>query len=239
MTRIGFLIFIALPLFCSRSYAQTEIDETEWKLPPLQVLIDSALIHSPMIKLADANVQMGQYELTDAQKDWLRKLNLSADTRFGSVLDYNRMLNISGGTFIPPSSNLYMLNYGLGFSAYMPLSDVFDRKRLIQKAKLRVEQAEMQKDETMKQIKQLVIVAYYDVLTVQNTLAMRHEISLSAGMLYDQSKIDYTENRITLAEYTKANDAYLIALNEQEAQKNNLLKAIGVLEVIVGIELIK
>lgn len=239
MKKIGFFILLALMLNWGNSYSQTEIDEIEWKLPPLQALIDSASVNSPIVKLADANVKMGQYELTDTQRDWLRKLNLSADTRLGSMIDYNRMINMSGGAFIPPSDNIYMLNYGLGFSAFLPLSDVFDRKRTIQKARLKVEQAEIQKNETLNQVKQLVIAAYYDALSVQNVLAMRNEISFSLGMMYDQSKIDYTESRISLADFTKATETYLLAQSEQETQKNNFLKAVRILEVIVGIELIK
>ena len=237
MTRV--LILFVLVLLTGNIYAQTETDETEWKLPPLQTLIDSALVYSPLIQSADFSIQMSEFQLTDIRRNWLQKLNLGIDSRIGSMLDYQRMMSLSGGSFIPVSANIYMLNYGLGFSAYLPFSDIFDRKRQIQKAQLQVELSRNQKAQTEQQVKSAVIAAYYDVLSAQKTLATRNEISASASILNDQSKLDYTENRISLADYIRANDAYLTALNELELQKYALLKAVCVLEIIVGIQLIK
>ena len=237
MARIGFLIFFVPLLLFGHCYAQSENDVSGWQLPPLQMLIDSALVHSPLVKLANANVQMGQYELTDAQRDWLKKINISADARYGSMFDYGRISTMTNSGFIMPS--IITLNYGAGVSAYLPFSDIFDRKRTIQKAQLKIEQAEIQKDETERGVKQMVVAAYYDVLTVQKTLDTRNEISLSASMLLDQSKSDYAEERISLEEYIKANDTYLSAKNELELQKYALQKAIYTLEIIVGIQLIK
>jgi outer membrane protein TolC len=234
MTRIGcFILCLSLSL---SGRAQTGGD-TEWALPTLQTLIDSALIHSPILKGADGDILMSRYELTDAHRDWMQKINFTIDGRYGSMFDYSRLAN--AGAFIPLSDNIYAMNYGVGMSAYMPISDMFDRKRKLQKAKLKIEQTENKRDETARMVKQSVITAYYDVLAAQKTLAARSEISLSANMLYDQSRLDYAESRITLAEFTKANETYLHARNEVETQKFTLLKAVRILEVIVGIELVK
>ena len=104
---------------------------------------------------------------------------------------------------------------------------------------MRIEQAESRKDETIRTLKQSVISAYFDVMTTQKTLVTRAEMSSSSGMLFDQAKLDYAENRITLSEYTRMSDEYLLSQNEVEIQKINLLRTVRTLEVIVGIELIK
>lgn len=238
MIRIGFLILFISSLLAESSHAQTENSEPEWQLPPLQTLIDSALMHSPILRGASHEVTMSQHELTDAQKDWMQKINFAADFRYGSQYDYSR-LNSSSGGLLPLSETTVAPTYGIGVSAYMPVSDIFDHKRKKQKAKLKIEQSESRRDEVAQTVRQTVIAAYYDVLTAQKTLATRAEISASAGMLYDQSKLDYAENRITLADFTKANEAYLNAQNEVETQKFALFKAVRTLEVMVGIELIK
>jgi outer membrane protein TolC len=238
MIRIGLLILFIPVLFISSNYAQTDNDESGWKLPPLQALMDSALIHSPILRGASQEVMMSQYELTDAQRDWMQKINFAADFRYGSQFDYSRLSSSSGG-LLPLAETTIAPSYGVGVSAYMPVSDIFDHKRKKQKAKLKIEQSESRREEVAQTVKQTVIASYYDVLTAQKTLATRAEISASAGMLYDQSKLDYAENRITLAEFTKANEAYLNAQNEVEIQKFTLFKTVRTLEVIVGIELIK
>jgi outer membrane protein TolC len=225
-------------LLLGNSYAQTDTQETGWKLAPLQSLIDSALIHSPLMRSANVDIQLNELQLTDARRNWLRNLNVTADMRYGSMLDYSRLADLQGG-MSPPSENLHMLNYGVGLSAYVPFSDIFDRKRQIQKAQIQVEQSKSKKTEQEQEVRQSVIDAYYEVLTAQSTLATRIEISSSASMLNDQSKLDYAEDRITLSDYTKTNDSYLNALNDVEVQKYALLKAVCKLEVIVGIQLIK
>lgn len=243
MIRVVFFIFLVQLLLPKFGYAQIAAepqaatgDNSGWKLPPLQMLIDSALIHSPLVKLAETNVQMSRYELTDIHRDWLQKLNLSADTRLGSMLDYARMSNAGSGAFIPPGGATW--NYGLGLSAYMPLSDIFDRKRKLLKAQLKVEQTEIQKGEAALGVKQLVIAAYYDLLSIQKNIDVRTELLSSANILHEQSKLDYAQNKIGLADYTKAYETYLLAQNDLEAQKYNLLKSVHLLEEIIGIKLL-
>ncbi|MDR1156610.1 MAG: TolC family protein [Bacteroidales bacterium] len=225
-------------LLPNNSHAQTDNNEAGWELPPLQALMDSALVHSPILKGASYEVLMSQYELTDAKKDWMQKINFAADFRYGSQFDYSRLSSSSGGLF-PISETTVAPSYGIGVSAYMPVSDIFDHKRKKQKAKLRIEQSESRREEIAKTVKQSVITAYYDVLTAQKTLATSTEISAAAGMLYDQSRLDYAESRTSLSEFTKANEAYLNAQNEVETQKFALFRAVRMLEVIVGIELTK
>ena len=238
MTRIGVIILFVPMLLLNNIYAQTENSASEWQLPPLQILIDSALNHSPLLKGASNDILMSQYELTDAHRSWMQRINISSDIRYGSMIDWSRLQG-NTATFMSFSDMKITPSFGVGLNAYLPVSEIFDKKRSIQKAHLRIEQSENRKEETEQSLKQTVISAYYEVLTIQRNLATRAEISASAGMLFDQSKVDYAENRIALAEYTRTNEAFLSALNEVETQKLNLLRAVCALEVIVGIELIK
>ena len=239
MTKIGFLIlFVSMLLLGSSSYAQTENSEAGWQLPPLQTLIDSAMKHSPMITGASYDVLMSQYELTDAHKAWMQRINISSDVRYGSMIDWSRLQG-NNSTFMSFSDTKFTPTFGVGINAYLPISEIFDKKRSIQKAQLRIDQSENRKDEAAQTLKQSVINAYFEVMTTQKTLATRAEMSSSSGMLFDQAKLDYAENRITLSEYTRTSDEYLLSQNEVEIQKFNLLRTVRTLEVIVGIELIK
>ena len=246
MARISLFIFF-MQLLLAVSHAQTApigLSDTgfagsEWKLPPLEVLIDSALIHSPLMRVADQDILLSQYALTDIHRDWMRKVNLTADARYGSTLDYSRLSSVSGSGVIPNSANRSMLNSGVGMSLYMPISDVLDRKRRVSSAKMKIEQAEIMKEDTERTIKQTIISAYYEVLTLQKTLEMQIEMRSSAGMLYEQTKSDFEENRTNFTEYTQAYEAYLTSQSTYETQKNNLLRAIRTLEVNVGITLLK
>ena len=246
MIRISFFLFF-MQLLLATNHAQTTpgslpeagLAGSEWRLPPLEALIDSALAYSPLMRLADKDILLSKYALTDVRKDWMKKINLSADTRYGSMFDYSRISSDSKGSFIPPSANMYMLNFGVGMSMYMPISDIFDRKRLVSSANIKVEQAEIQKEEVEQSVKLLIISMYYEVLSLQKTLEIQLEMRSSAGMLYEQTKSNFEENRTDFAEYTKAYETYLSSQSAYETQKNSLLRAIRALEVNVGISLLK
>jgi len=205
---------------------------SEWNLPSLQTLMDAAQRNSPLIKLANSNIQLSQYELTDINRTWLNNIHIVADSRYGSMFNYARNMPM-------PTEQQLSLNWGAGMSFYMPFSEIFDRKRSVQKGNLKIEQARMQREDVLTILNQTVINAYFDVLSTQKTLAMYNEFSLSAIMMFEQARMDFNANRMTLADYTSANETYLTARKNVELEKFNLMKSIRILEVIVGIELIK
>ena len=145
----------------------------------------------------------------------------------------------ASGMGVGQVSNAEMWNYGAGVSASLPLSDIIDKKRPKQKAKLKIEQAEIQKEDVIGAVKQTVIGAYYEVLSAQKTLAMNNEVSMSVTLLYEQAKLDFNTNRLSLSEFTERTEAYLNSQNTVELQKYVLMRAVRILEIIVGIELIK
>jgi len=211
---------------------------SEWSLPPLQMLIHTALENSPLIQMANTNVQMGEYEFKDVRRNWLNNISIIADARYGSMFNYTKF-NTTASSMLPQDMLIDMFNYGAGLNLYMPFSEIFDKKRSKQKASLKIEQAELQKEEIAGSITQLVINAYYEVLSAQKTLSMYNEISLSASLLHEQAKLDFNTNRISLSDFTQTTETYLNAQNRVELQKYSLMRAIRILEVIVGIELIK
>lgn len=253
MIRAAFFLFFVQILFIRFGYAQgfmrpgsTQIiqetqtvsasnENSSWTLPPLQTLIDLALEHSPLVKLTGFDVQMGKYELKDVRREWMKKVNFMLDARYGTMFDYSRIVTMPGAT----SSPSIMMNYGAGAMASVALADIFDRKRAKQKAGLKIEQANMNREETISGLTQLVIASYYGVLADQKTLALSNELSLTANLVYDKAKMDYSQNRISLDDYSKANEAFLTAQTEVELRKLNLMKSVGILEVIVGVELVK
>jgi len=213
-------------------------DNSDWSLPPLQVLIDHAIEHSPMLKSADNEILMGEYLYKDVRRDWLSKFSIMGDARYGSMFDLSRLASTTSGVPYLNSSAL-MLNYGIGMSAGTSISDIFDRKRTKQKSKLTIEQARLSKEESINNLTQAVLSAYYNILSIQKTLAMSNELFLMAGLVHERAKMDLAQNKISYAEYATEYQAFLNAQNTVELQKYNLLSAVGILEIIVGIELIK
>jgi len=209
-------------------------DNPDWDLPPLQTLIDHALEHSPMLKLADIDIKVEEYGLKDIQREWMRKISFMTDARYGTMLDYSKMITMPG---VSPAT--VMMSYGAGATVGFMLSDVFDRKRSKQKARWRIEQANLNRETTVSGVTQMVISSYYAVLAAQKNFALANEMNLTAALVYDKAKMDVSQNRISLTEWAKENEAYLSAKNAVELQKYTLMQSIRMLELIVGIELVK
>jgi len=209
---------------------------SEWNLPPLHTLIDAALENSPLVQMANTHILLGQYELKSVKREWLKYITLVGDARYGSMFNYARLAGI--GVDATSSDNINK-TYGAGLSVYMPISEIFDKRRPKKEANLKIEQAEIQKEETIINLTQIVINAYYEVLSAQKTLAIYNEISLSANMLHEQARMDFNTGRMSLTDFTQVAESYLTAQNRVELQRYSLMRAVRILEVIVGIELIK
>jgi len=209
-------------------------DNSEWSLPPLQTLIDLAVKHSPVLKMADIDIKVSENGLKDLHREWMRRINFMADARYGSMLDYSRLVTM-------PTENpaTVMMSYGVGATAVVSLADLFDRKRTKQLSKWRIEQAQITKEEAVNGLVQLVINAYFEVLTAQKTLALNNELNLTASLVYDKAKMDFTQNKISMTEWARENEAYLTSQNAVDLQKYVVMRSIHILEIIVGVELVK
>lgn len=239
MTKIRFLFLFIPVLLMGRSYAQTDTGGSGWKLPPLEALIDSALIHSSLVKGANSTVQLSELELMDAKKDWMQRISLSSSLRYGSIYDYSSMYESEGTpTFLSITESKFAPYVNMGLNLNMPISDIVDRKRKIEKAKVKVDISESRMEDIERSVKQTVVTAYYEVMNAQEILSVRDEIKSSASVLFDQASEDYKGNKITFAEFTRINEIYLNAKSQVESQKIALLKAIRILEIIVGIRII-
>jgi len=122
--------------------------------------------------------------------------------------------------------------------AGISLADLFDRKRTKQQARWRIDQARISKEESINALTQTVITAYYNILSIQKTLAMNTEIFLMAGLVYERVKLDLAQNKISYNDYVTETQTYLTAQNAVELRKNELWRSVRILEIIVGVELI-
>jgi len=227
-----------VPVIQDHQSAPQNNDISEWRLPPLQVLIDHAIKHSNEVKLADNDILMSEYLYKDVRRDWLKKINVSGDARYGSMFDLARLSQTPGVSILPQSNNL-ILYYGIGLTASTSISDLVDKKRTKQKSQLTIEQSKLTKEGSINGIKEKVITEYYNILSLQKTLATSNEIFLMISLVHEKARMDLAQNKISYTEYATDNQAFLNAQNALELQKYELERAVRVLEIIVGIELLK
>lgn len=244
MVRTVFFVLIMQLFYWCGGQAQTTapdgqtdsgVEDFARMLPPLQALIDSALIHSPVIKLADNDITLNKYGLKQANRTWMDWIYLQGDLRYGS--EY--LLTNTDVIIDVPKENNNQIRYSGGLTMRLPISEIFDRKVPSQMAKINIEKAENQKEILENDITQMVITAYYDLLSQHKSFTLQTELLASATMAFEQAKIDYGSNKIELTDYLKISESFFTARNAHELQKNNYNKALLLTEKLIGIKIIK
>jgi outer membrane protein TolC len=237
-----FIIFSIFILFTGNGHSQVttvasdseEFEDYAGTLPPLHALIDSAMLYSPAVRMADNNILLAEYMLKEVRRSMIKQIYVTGDVRYGS----NYFITQNETPLIDRiTDNQYPVTYGIGLNLRVPLSEVFDKKIQKQKARIGIEQSKIEKEVIENEVRQLVISGYYDLLSLKKTLDMRTEMLTSANMLYEQARLDFANNKISSNEYVQISEAVLTAQNEQEILKNNFIKARYILENLIGIKL--
>ncbi|MDR2040186.1 MAG: TolC family protein [Bacteroidales bacterium] len=208
-------------------------DSLEWSLPPLQALIDSAMLYSPVIKSAGNEILLSKYNLTLVKRTWVEGISLQADARYGADNSYNQ------NNIWVPYSDRNQWRYGVGAYVRVPITEFTDRKINKQGAKIAIEQAELKKEELESSLRQLIISNYFELLSIKSTLDMYTQVMYSNNILYEQAKNDYASNKISLKDYNSVFETYLGTKNNQEMQKNTFFKAVRLMEEVIGTKIVK
>jgi outer membrane protein TolC len=227
-TRFLIGIFLLNSLFC---LAQEDSSLTMLNLPPLNLLLDSAYIHSPVILSQKVVIEQRNLE-TDIEKNSLLKLiSVNSNYSRGTI---NAQVE---GSLTPTFSSTVTNWYGAGAAVKIPISTLVNRKKQISITKLRKSIEENKLTELKKNLKILIISLYMDVLLKEKIMYLKNESIAMANLNYKYAEISYKNNTLEIEMYTKAFDANVNAKINFEIAKTNYIIALSLLEENVGIKL--
>lgn len=203
------------------------------KLQPLSALIDSALVHDPYVRFRDLQVIVNQCKLSAEQSYWLRNLGVQSDVRYGTFNNFST--NTAPGQnpdYFATQTNQW--NWGVGAYLKFPIIDLVERKSQVTLARTEIEQAESMALFQKKEVRQLVIKQYNELVLKQNLLKIKAKyLSLiTANNLLVEKEF---QNGVTdLSEYTRISGIYESAQTEFEIARIEFITAYMLLEEIVG-----
>ena len=139
-------------------YAQSKLNYSDTKLPPLAELLEIAYQNSPLISSKSMYAEQNKISLSLKKKMWLRTISINGN--------YSRSTGVDQieGANLPLINSTRLSNwYGAGIGINMPLSVIFNRKNNIGFAKL--DQQIQQNDflQIKRKIKERVTELYNDV----------------------------------------------------------------------------
>jgi outer membrane protein TolC len=214
----------------TQGFGKTEIEST---LPPLQTLIDSAIINNPQIRFRDLQVEVNGYKLNSEKGYWTRNLGMQADVRYGTFNNFSTNTSEGQSPSIIATSES-QANYGIGVYMKFPLFDVINRKNQVGLAKAEVEQAQSMAESQRKEIRLMVIRQYNDVI-------LKHRLFRSKSSSIETERINMKmveeefKNGVTpVVEYSRIHQIVSQAEDDLERARMDFIDSLMVLEEIAG-----
>jgi len=227
-----FLIYFLLLLFTILKVRAQDTNSYNLvsNLPPLQVLIDSALIKSPYLKYQNAEIIKQQFKLRIAKQDWSKNIGFSGDVIYGTW-DHMTMNPNAGTTSISTQAET---RYGAGLYLRLPLSDALTRKSTVEIARLELEEAKAIKEQKVVEIRNLVISQYNQVVLNQSLLIILNKNRQSCEVQLKLIEKQFLNGQATVEELSRVTDIYYNSLVEYERVKSDLNTAYLLLQELVG-----
>jgi len=240
-------LFIFFVLLCFSSLIIKAQDETNAKvfdpiiddiskyIPPLDALIDSAIVNSPYLKFRDAEVVVNHYKYLIEKNQYLRNIGIDMYGRYGR-LDYWSI--VQSGVALPSEGNVTRDEWTYSIGAYMkmPLFDILKRKTTMNLAKKEVEQALNHRNELIHEIRKEVITQYNDLLMRQRLLKIANDSQLTYEIQVKMAEQQFKNGQLPLGELARVMDFYSSAKSEYEQQRTAFITSYSLLEILTGVE---
>jgi len=234
------LTCLILLLFQNKLAAQTsqKFDEINSDIstfiPPLHVLIDSAMLHDPGLRMRELQIIINNAKLKGSRIDWTKNVGIQTDVRFGTFDNYSN--NVSGGI---PTNNVTTrteMRYGYGAYISLPLFNAFNRGHQLTIAKTELEQARSLADNERGVLTQEVIRQYNDLVLRQRLLKIKSKSLETSRINMQMTEKGFLSGTISMSEYVTISEAVSRAEADCESARMDFLTSYLILEEIVGMK---
>ena len=179
-------------------------------LPPLSLLLDSAVAHSVKLKVHDAGMEIQRSLIKEVKREWTSHFYFDAFGRYGDQNNYN-IEQITDNVSRVAS---HQLSYAGGLSLKIPLSSFTLRKIRIQKAEARLLQLSYDKKTAEQQVRELVIGSYNRLLLAINLMELTSKSVHAAQVQVMMAEKEYADGHIPVSELGRLQG---ILMDTQEA----------------------
>jgi outer membrane protein TolC len=168
-------------------------------LPPLAVLIDSALANSPEIDFYEARVKEKEYLVEVEKKRWAENIYLDARYGYGNLGTF-QVNTVQSGVNDTVTTGQATTNYQLGVGVRVPLDVFYGRSARIKAVEASRESEAAKMREMQNYIKDRVIASYTRVASMKRLLQIYSEAKESAEFILTMSEERFRDGEIGLDE---------------------------------------
>jgi outer membrane protein TolC len=240
-TGLAFIILsITLgPLIASAQSADSAVvfnpllDDITLRIPPLQDLIDSAYIHSPLLKIADADISMSKYEITSTRRQWMDNFYIDGSMAkdYYNGLTTNEVVNTNPNQILTNQDNIRML---AGVSIRLPMLAFWDLHNQVKTATKKLERAISVKENQKLELRKEIITRYNQLIVNQRMLKIANDNITFSALHKDMAEKEFINGQSNLYEVARVSEMHRKAIADFESARFEFYNAYMILQEIVG-----
>lgn len=204
------------------------------RLPPLAELQDKAIENSPIFKMLDADVEIGDYKIKEEQRLWLHSFGIEGGARYG--LFDNLIITQDLGIDQSATNTTQQGRYFLGAYVKIPISDLIDNSN-VKTAIAERNKLQYQRAARIQELRELIIVRYNSVIKAYRGMVIKSNAVENYRVQQLRANEDFRNGRMTVYEKARLDDMLSKAVIELEDAKIDFMTAFQVLEETVGVKI--
>lgn len=210
-------------------------DDITKKIPPLDVLIDSALINSHRLKYWDKEIKITEYELKAAKREWSKDIYFTGEIKEGA---WTSLVFIQDefGNEVGTLGTTNQGRHSIGVGMRLPISDLWDRGNQIKLNKMRVERNIEKMLEDRQSIRANVINLYNEVIIQQNMLKLDIDNIEFSELTAEMADKEFQNGKISLADLSRVRDNLARARYRFVDSQTGFINAYVMLQELTGIK---
>lgn len=209
-------------------------DDITNKIPPLEILIDSAVANDPNVKTELLQLSIDRYQISSSKRDWTKSLGVQGMVDYGNW-NYNDKDELSNLDRFYRTTSMRS-TYEIGVYIKMPFNDFYDRKNQINISKKRLEQTMIQKEKRIREIRQIIITEYNFLIKNQNLIKVASSFQQYTLVQMRMAENQFLNHEITTAELTRLKEIQKTGQIELEKYRGDFINAYMILEEMTGIK---
>lgn len=212
-------------------YSQlSEEDYSKIVLPPLSVLFENAK-NSPIYEMADVKATIERKLLKKEKWAFLGFFSLRGSYQYGMFGNESTYTDVAVAPYLTYSTQAQN-GYTVGAGVNIPLNDLFDLKGRVNRQRLTLQSAILEREVKYDEIKKSIIEMYAMATSQIKVLQMRSESLTHASIQYEISEKNFANGTIDSNDLATDKEKQSQAQETYERSKYELTKSLMILEVI-------
>ncbi|MCF8365355.1 MAG: TolC family protein [Bacteroidales bacterium] len=211
------------------------VDNIQDKLPPLEVLIDSAVKNAPRIRYEDAEISLAKYRLKEYKRAWTKFVGISSGFSYGNRYNYTSSQTTGGlpSEFLSTAGETF---FNVGLYLRMPIFDLINQSNNLNQGKRMIEQNMIRREEMIRETKQEVIFTYQNLLLHQDLLIVKNEAQVTSSLQVKMAEKEFINGKISIAELSRLTQTHSSNLYSYKEDRMLFYRQYLLLEELVGMK---